>query len=92
MFYVFEKIIKNRIFVFFADILFMVVSAFLFFSFLIGFSSGEIRVIYVAFCLSSFLLYLALFHKIAKFSTIRLINVKKKLLKAKKAQKNNEKL
>ena len=73
----------------------MVVCAFSFFCFLIAFNSGEMRTFFVVDTFVSFLIYLALFHRIAEFSTSCLTKVKKKRLKKKKSkklQKNSEKV
>ena len=69
----------------------MVFCAFLFFSTLIAFNGGEMRTVFLVITVALFLLYLALFHRIAEFSTARLINVKKKFAKSKKLQKNTKK-
>ena len=69
----------------------MVVFAFSFFCFLIAFNSGEMRTVLLVAVLISFLLYLAIFHKIAEFSTSCLLNVKKKLSKYKKSKKVQKK-
>ncbi|MBE6742301.1 MAG: hypothetical protein E7570_08390 [Ruminococcaceae bacterium] len=84
MFYIAERIIRNRVFVFIADIVFMIICAFSFFSFLIGFNGGEMRFILLAVSVASCSLYLALFHRFAKFSTARLKRVKKRRKRSEK--------
>ena len=91
VFYIIEKLVKNNVLTFFADILFMVFCAFSFFCVLIAFNNGEMRIIFLVLTLASFSVYLALFHKVAKFSTGCLIKVKKKAFKSKNVQKSAKK-
>jgi glucan phosphoethanolaminetransferase (alkaline phosphatase superfamily) len=65
-FYLLHKKLRKRWFLVLADIVFALVFTFSFFCFLIAYNGGEFRAVFIAVCLASISLFLALFRKICR--------------------------
>ena len=90
--FILESLFKNKVFVFFADLVYMIICSFAFVCFLIGYNNGEMRTIFVLISLLSLIIYMLSLHKISKVLASKLSKLLSRIKKSLKNAKINKKV